>query len=316
MDLSTSNITSDCCRHVGCVGAVVVSYLPDPAVLMRVLFALVPQVSRIFLVDNGSGEKVTAELATFLAGHNIELVSLSSNLGIAAAQNIGIRCVAELGLEFVILLDQDSIAASDMVDVLVESYRSLSCEGITPAAVGPATVDQRTGTLGKFARIRNGLVSQVSCSAVDNFVEADFLVSSGSLISLAVLEKLGEMNEGYFIDHVDTEWCLRARAQGLKLYGVCRARLLHTLGDKVLRVWFGRWREVAVHSPLRDYFMCRNTILMLRNPFMVGSWRIALLVRLAMFMVFFGFGVSPRNRRLKMMFKGLLHGFRGRVGSL
>lgn len=315
--MCVSVVGSRNCREASRVGAVVVSYYPEVNLLLRLLFALAPQVSRIFVIDNGSDEETLAQLAESIDGYNVDLVRLASNQGIAVAHNVGIRHVEELSLEFVALFDQDSIPAPDMIDLLVGSYEALSRNDIPVAAVGPTTVDQRTGTLGKFASIRHGLVHQVSCSADIDFLEADFLVSSGSLIPLSVLENVGGMAEGYFIDHVDTEWCLRARTRGLKLFGVCRAKLMHTLGDEVLSVWwFGRWREVAVHSPLRDYFMCRNTVLLLRNLPMAWSWRLALLVRLFMFVGFFGFGVRPRKKRLRMMLQGFWHGFLGRTGAL
>ena len=132
---------------------------------------------------------------------------------------------------------------------------------------------------------------------------------------MAVIEAVGGMNEGYFIDHVDTEWCLRARMAGWQIFGVCAARLTHALGDRIIRIWFGRWREVSVHSPLRDYYILRNTVLMLRQVPMTWSWRFAQLGRIVQFLVFFGLAVPPRGRRFGMMMKGIWHGVVGRMGA-
>ena len=38
------------------------------------------------------------------------------------------------------------------------------------------------------------------------------LISSGCLIPLSAIDTIGEMDEELFIDHVDTDWFLRAKS--------------------------------------------------------------------------------------------------------
>ncbi|MET5116689.1 glycosyltransferase family 2 protein, partial [Burkholderia pseudomallei] len=45
-----------------------------------------------------------------------------------------------------------------------------------------------------------------------------FLISSGSVISRGANARLGRFDEALFIDHVDTEYCLRAQAHNVPLY--------------------------------------------------------------------------------------------------
>ncbi|MNN48794.1 hypothetical protein D3C81_1632930 [compost metagenome] len=49
---------------------------------------------------------------------------------------------------------------------------------------------------------------------------------------------------------------------------------------------------------------------------MDGAWRWAHVSRLAQFVLFFGLGVAPRWRRLKLMATGLRHGLQGKDGPL
>ena len=301
--------------HGASVGAVVVSYHPDFVVFNTLLEALSGQVNIIYVVDNGSGEAALEGLRALITGKNVEVIALPTNRGIAAAHNIGISRVVERGLKYALLFDQDSVPAPDMVVRLVSAHQSLDDQGANVAAVGPVSVDQRTGTLGNFARIRAASVQQVPCADTDDVMEVDFLISSGCLIPIEALNAIGGMNEDYFIDHVDTEWCIRARAAGWQLFGVCGAKLSHALGDRVVRVWLGRWREVSVHSPLRDYYMFRNTVLMLRQVPMAWSWRVAHLRRIVLFFIFFGLIIAPRRERIAMMMRGIWHGLIGRMGN-
>jgi len=52
-------------------------------------------------------------------------------------------------------------------------------------------------------------------------LETDMLIASGCLIPADVLRDVGLMDDALFIDHVDTDWCMRARARGYRLLGVC-----------------------------------------------------------------------------------------------
>ncbi len=91
-------------------------------------------------------------------------------------------------------------------------------------------------------------------------VECDTLISSGCLIPLSVIDAVGTMESALFIDQVDTEWGLRAQKEGFRLYGVRDAVLTHGIGEDFVRPWFAPRRTLPLHSPVRDYYVVRNTI--------------------------------------------------------
>jgi len=298
------------------VVSVTVAYQPDPDLLAQQLRALASQVSVIVVVDNGSSN--AADWHSRVAEETgARVLPLPGNLGIAAAQNTGIRYAREAGASHVLLMDHDSVPEAGMVDALLTAEIQLLSQGAKVAALGPVCIDRRTGSLSGFVRLQEGRVGRVSCEqAIDGLVDADFLIASGSLIPVAALDLVGLMNEGYFIDHVDTEWCLRARDKALRIVGVCAARLNHRLGDSVRRVWVGYWREVPLNSPIRNYYMFRNTVLMMRFAPMSWVWRRSHLLRLLQYVVFSSIAVAPRWKRLGLMAKGVWHGLKGRSGPL
>jgi rhamnosyltransferase len=244
------------------------------------------------------------------------VLALGANAGIGAAQNAGIREAVAQGWAFVLLLDHDSLPADDMVEHLLIARQSLLATGIRVAAVGPVTVDSRTGAQSAFVCFDGIRIGRRACLPGMTAVEADFLIASGMLIAIDVLEDVGGMSEDLFIDHVDTEWCLRARSKGYAMFGVCDARLQHTLGDRVVRIWLGRWREVSVHSPARHYYVFRNTVLMLRRTPMPFAWKVAHVLRLAQFFVFFGVFCASRAERIRYMVRGIADGLRNRRGAI
>ena len=72
---------------------------------------------------------------------------------------------------------------------------------------------------------------------------------------------------------------------------------------------------MAHHSPLRDYYMFRNSILLAREPYVPLRWKLYFLSRLVQFAGFFLPFAPERGQRLRMMATGILHGLQGRTGS-
>ncbi|WP_213993479.1 rhamnosyltransferase [Sodalis sp. dw_96] len=295
--------------------AVIVTYNPDVSLFAEVIAAISGQVQEVIIVDNGSAEPSRTALSEIVqdSAHR-HLILNEDNQGIAAGQNCGIALALMWGCTHTLLLDQDSIPAADMVSQLIAMESTLLARNIEVGAVGATTVDRRTSTRARFVRKRGVLIHRCSPRRPEDPIETDFLISSGTLIRTAAIKDIGLMNDGYFIDHVDTEWCFRATHKGYRLFGSAKALLSHSLGDAVIKIWFARWREVPRHNPLRNYYTFRNTIRMLYHTPMSVSWRLAHGYRLVMFFIFLLIAGKPRITRLKMMLLGLVHGVKGVQG--
>lgn len=297
------------------VWAVVVTYNPDTEILQRLISALVPQVAGVVVVDNASSPNISTLLRES-DSQNVILIPMHENLGIAEAQNAGVEQAMRYGAEFIYLSDQDSVPSETLVAELLAVL--ISNHACPVAAVGPATVDTRTGHVSTFVVERYRFPRRWRCPSgagkSPHVLEVGFLIASGTLIPIDVIKRIGGMRSQYFIDHVDTEWCFRAKTAGYVLLGVPSVLLEHQLGDSVSSVWFFGWRNVMYHSPLRDYYMFRNTILMIGDVSMSWIWRGYLIWRLVMFAGYFLTFSSDRWLRLKRMSLGLIHGLRRRSG--
>lgn len=303
------------------VVAVVVTFQPVVALVRALLDAVAPQVSALIVVDNGSPEPTVHDLRETVDAVGATLMPLGENLGIAAAQNLGIAWAREHGASYLLLSDQDSLPASDMVERLLAGYHRAADEAATtggrpPAAVGPVTMDERNkGAALLFSDHRWGPRRATIPGADGALVEATFLIASGCLIPVAAVDAVGPMNEAWFIDHVDLEWGLRARHAGYAVHGVVGARLAHALGDRTQRIP-GRGRDVHIHSPVRNYYMARNTVLLIRSGLMPAAWRIGYAAWITKYTAFYLLAVRPRARRARLVLRGLTDGLRGRTGPL
>jgi rhamnosyltransferase len=268
------------------------------------------------VVDNGSDGAVRAGLAKVAARFpSVRVIYLETNLGVAAGHNRGIQAALEQGYAFVLILDQDSLPAPDMVAELAKGYRRAAETAHKVAAVGPRYVQQLTGEPFFFVQLGRAGLTYLPCTTDTELIRTDYLISSGCLIAAAALREIGMMREELFIDHVDTDWFMRARQGGWVAYGVCSASMAHKLGERTLRLWLGGWREIALHSPLRHYYQFRNsTFLFLRSNYPL-RWKAAEAKRRLGMLVVFGLLLPDRAAHVKMMLRGVWDGLRGRMGA-
>lgn len=289
--------------------AVVVTYNPDASDLGQLLLALHPQVEAIVVVDNNSD----ADLRKVPEIDSATLLELPRNLGIAAAQNRGIEWAFERGFTHVLLSDQDSLPASDMVSQLSECLEEA---GPQIAAVGPVPLDSRpeAGPEALVYSFTKWGPKRRSVPGLGQAMEVPFVLASGCLIPLEVLADVGPMNTSLFIDHVDLAWCLRAIERGYRVLVCGSAILYHSLGDDVAKIP-GRRRQVHVHSPLRNYYMVRNSLFLLRASFLTTRWKLGYIAWLVKYLGYYT-TLAPRHlQRLPLLAQAVGDGLCGRGGA-
>jgi rhamnosyltransferase len=289
------------------VVAVIVTYEPVINILEQLLDTLNPQVASVVLVDNGSSVDLTL-WNNERGKYADEMRQLGGNRGIATAQNIGIEWARNRGAQFVLLMDQDSIPAPDMVEKLLSAIT----EQANPAAVGPQYLDARQKNPPPFIQVKGLRLMRHTCTAAESVVPVDYLISSGCLIPLAVLDKVGGMREDLFIDYVDIEWGLRAQHHGFQSYGVCSAHMQHSLGDHPIK-FLGK--NIPLHSPLRHYYHFRNAVLLYQEQWAPLNWKLVDAWRLFLKYGFYSLFAKPRTAHFRMMTLGVWHGLLSKAGK-
>lgn len=289
--------------------AVIITYHPNQQKLTNLVCKCVGQLDQVFIVDNGSSAPIEFWLAEM--GSSVTLIELGDNLGIAHAQNVGIDQARALGLDYVVLFDQDSDPDRDNLPNLIHALSGLLKQHKPVACVGPRYVDKRQNNPAPFVRVEGLSLVRASCSSQTDIVPVDHLIASGSVIPVKTLNVVGGMKEELFIDYVDLEWCERAMFMGYQTYGVCAAKMEHALGDDPIS-FLGT--AYPARSPLRHYYMFRNAIWMYRQSYVRWNWKVVDGLRLMRKYVFYAFFAKPRHIHFWMMTKGVWHGLIGKMG--
>lgn len=244
------------------IGAVIVTFNPDAGLLQR-LCRILGQVALVVIVDNGS-------TASAYGAENLPRVRLlrnDRNMGVAHALNQGLKLLCELGFVWAITLDQDSTPMPGMVEELLRTLSNVT-EPDRVALVGPNFTDQGAPDAKarwlKECSIMPIFFERVACASKD-LSDVTMINTSGALTNLEIFKKVGPLKEDFFIDYVDTEYCLRVRRMNYQILVSCRARLLHNLGEKRAVKFLFFVVRPTFHKPFRRYYISRNRIYMIRE---------------------------------------------------
>ena len=229
------------------IGALIVTYNPDINLLSRNIEAISTQVENVIIVDNASNN--IDKIEELVLKNNLCFKKNPSNLGIATALNIGFQFFVEIGYDFCITLDQDSVCPSNMVQSYLKvynSYRNNYKIGILCPAINYI-----------------GWTNKQEYSNVIMPVKA--CMTSASFTSIEAWKNIGGFNESYFIDFVDNEFCKNITLHGYSIFKVTEVVLEHNLGVCKEKNILGKKIRYTLHSPIRYYYMIRNNIVYLKK---------------------------------------------------
>jgi len=236
------------------VTAIVVSYHPDVRHLGMLCSRLAAEGARVIVVDN-SDQEFLAEIPV----KDCELIRLGRNTGIAHAQNVGIKMAMSRNADIVALFDQDSEPEDGYLASLL-----LHLDSRKPGVVAPVCVDRATRQeMPSFRLDRLGWPHKVLAGGRQEPYSVDLVIASGSAASAVTFVEVGLMDEEFFIDFVDFEWCLRCRLRHVPITVVPLVAMSHSIGEILPK---RRWRLGSKHSPARTYYKIRNGFLLFRKP--------------------------------------------------
>lgn len=286
------------------IWACIVCYRASANSLKPLVDVLEPQVERVLLLDNSPDYRSGLDT---LSSTRIVVMPMPGNRGTGGAMNAAWdRAVAE-GAGFLIAFDQDSAPGQTLVGDLFRAFEQSSSRGVKVAAAGPQKVDPRTGRRMRLLLPVRGL-KHYAAADVTGPVAVDHVITSGCLIATAAFLDVGPYLASLFLDYVDIEWCLRARAKGYVLLAVPEVTMAHVIGDDVVRLGT---RSAWVHTPERNRLLVRNHLWLWRVATMPRMWLLNDAVYLVVKLAVQCATAPPRLERLRQIWCGLRDGMRG-----
>jgi len=289
--------------HKGSVCAVIISYNPDNGLSDRIA-AVRTQVQEVLIIDNNSRNDCLGLLRRIASVPGTHVMRNEENVGVASALNQGARWAIARAYSWVVALDQDTVVAPDMVESLCAVYRSYPDRG-------------------KLAVIGSNYTNSVNGKPLHHFdgpdgslaKEVKFVITSGSLVSLEKFHEIGGFRGEFFIDCVDLEYCLRARARGFRVVVSSKPLMEHSIGRPTEHRLPWKKTGTSNHSAFRRYFMARNRLVLVREQVLrAPMWVLATFfsfVKCTILMVLFE---KDRMRKVKYTAMGMSDGLFGHFG--
>ena len=230
--------------------SIIVTYHPTAQVLERLTGTLLAVGTKVIVVDNTPGGSP--------APAGCIVISMGGNAGIAKAQNNGVRRALEDGAEAILFFDQDSTIHDRLVADLL---RHLDITSL--GAIGPLYFDERQGfECPNYVLNGWGFPRKVLSAGRREPYPVDARISSGTLVTAPTFDVVGLFDESLFLDYVDIEWCLRARARQVAILVDPAVEMRHAIGNRSVQTGP---LKVFIDAPVRSYYRLRNALLLLRR---------------------------------------------------
>ncbi len=217
----------------------------------------------VVLVDNAEQRHTGLDaLAAELQVHYLHRGNIG---GLAGAYNLALRWLERQtpAPERVVFLDEDSDVAA-LAGFLADASTVAALADPATAAVSPAYRDRATELRGRYLRLSR-FSFDFYPREFSEVRDVAFLINSMSVWRAAALRRVGDFNEALAVDHVDTEYCLRARHAGLKLRVNGAHEFAHSIGQRIRYRFLGMELQAGGHPPARRYLIGRNTVWLARR---------------------------------------------------
>lgn len=205
---------------------------------------------RVTVVDNGSPDGSARRIGEAIAANGwsdwAELLPLPGNVGFAAGNNAALRPIlaADDPPEFVLLLNPDTVVRPGAIGRLIEFLDAHPTAGLAGSRLeDPDGTPQRSafrfpGVASEFENgARLGLVSRLLARKVvappvrDDEHPTDWLAGASLLVRREVFERIGLLDEGFFLYYEEVDFCRRAREAGWECWYVPSSRVVHLVGQ-------------------------------------------------------------------------------------
>jgi GT2 family glycosyltransferase len=253
----------------------------------------------IWVVDNGSQgpglERMKQEHP------DVRFLSSRVNRGFAGGNNLGIAAAMDFGSDAIVLMNNDASVDGQSVVSMLTTLASDPRIGVT----GPTLWhEDRLVSMGGRDIARHSATHLRPRQPPDGLLDVDYVSGTVALVSRAVFEKVGLLDEDYFFGGEMADLCLRARRNGFRCVTDPQARAHHDLG-----------RSSKIRETLHAYYIFRNRFLYIRKHYpRQKAWLFALWTARGAYSVM-GAVAGGNLRRAQTVALGVVDGLTARFGG-
>jgi hypothetical protein len=170
------------------------------------------------------------------------LLRNEKNLGYAEGNNVGIRFALRVfDSDYVLLLNNDVIVASDFLAQMISAAKALPEAGIFSPKTYFYDLPERIQLTWNRVELGRGDIflagaGEIDQGQFDEIVETDYSPGVCFLIRRATIDSLGLFDSEFFCYLEESDYCFRARKAGIRSIYVPKARIWHKVSKSADKI--------------------------------------------------------------------------------
>lgn len=212
----------------------------------------------VILVDNSSTDGTVEAVRHEYP--QLTVIETGANLGFTGGNNVGIDYALSSGAEYIMLLNNDTVVAPDMIDIMIDAMQQDPSIAVSGPTIYYYDQPEIVWSAGSRVDWKRGLTSMLGIGEEDKgqFGQlprpVDFVTGCALLARRDVWEQVGLLSNDFFMYYEETEWCVRAARAGFRIAHIPTAMMWHKISLEA--------RETSPHTV---YYMTRNRLLFLKH---------------------------------------------------
>ena len=280
----------------------------DTAELIESLKQITYNNYEIIVVDNNSKSNDVQQLKANYESR-IRLITCKENMGFAGGNNTGVTIALNLGADYILLLNNDTIVERNFLDVLVNKFSVDGRIGITAPQINYYDEPEKIWSAGgKIKMIRSSgfaLSNKLEKEVNKSDKTVTFVSGCCMLIKREVIERIGLFDEDFFLYVEDVDFCLRAVNAGYKIYITPQSRIFHKVANSTKNGTSG----------LQLYYTTRNRLFLAKKNFRSTYIVTFLYLSLSIILKSFGWLFSGRYKHIKFVQRSFQDFLCGKMGK-
>ncbi len=212
---------------------------------------------QIIVVDNGSTKSDTASIKYII--DNCCYIFSDVNLGFSGGNNLGIKYAKEnFSPEYYLLLNNDTVVKKDFLSKLVIAAEENKDAGIITGRIYYYDNPMMLWFAGGTFDLEYGIANHVEFNKIDYEKripkkEIEFATGCMILVPDKTIEKVGLLDESYFLYSEDADFSRRVRNAGLKIIYEDKSIIYHKVSKS------------SKSSDNVSYYMVRNNLILVKQ---------------------------------------------------
>ncbi len=182
---------------------------------------------KLILVDNGSTDDTPSKVRE--AFPDVHVIENGQNLGVPAGYNVGFTYALDMGAEYILLLNNDTVVPEDMLRELLNVAQQDPETGIVmPKVLYHGTENEIWSSGGRYRAFPPAiLMTDNRKDVTEQLRTIEYAPSCVLLISRQTFKMAGLFDPGYLFLYDDWDFSERVRAHGLKIWYAPQAYVWH-----------------------------------------------------------------------------------------